>query len=69
MHHLLMQTGATPLYIASQEGWVDIVRLLLNHNADADKALNVSVNSCLSFIAASCCTHPSAIVCCKSGCC
>ena len=46
----LMQTGATPLYIASQEGHSDVVNLLISHGANVDKSLEVChFNFAVSF--------------------
>ena len=36
--------GCTPLYGASQEGHVDVVKLILDHGADINKAPNDGVN-------------------------
>ena len=35
-----INTGATPLFMASQNGRVEMVRMLLEHGADIDKANN-----------------------------
>ena len=40
--HLIAQTGSTPLYIAAQNGHLDIVRLLLDRSANVDAANKVS---------------------------
>ena len=37
-----VQEGKTPLFVASKEGYSEIVRLLLNANANTDIANNVS---------------------------
>ena len=37
----LMQTGATPLFMASQEGHLDVVNLLISHGANLDKSCEV----------------------------
>ena len=34
MYHILLQNGFTPLYMAAQEGHVDVVRTLLNKGAN-----------------------------------
>ena len=34
----LMQNGATPLHIASQEGHLEVVNLLVSHGANLDKS-------------------------------
>ena len=38
-----LQTGATPLYIASQSGHINIVNILLNNGADTTLAKSVSL--------------------------
>ena len=38
----LMQNGATPLHIASQEGHSDVVNLLISHGANVDKPREVN---------------------------
>ena len=42
LHHSL-QTGTTPLILASQEGHKDVVEVLLNHGAEVDHPDKVSV--------------------------
>ena len=36
-----MNMGATPLYIAAQNGHLEVARLLLDATADKDKAMNM----------------------------
>ena len=38
---LLLQTGATPLYIAAQKGHFEVAKLLLDRKADINKAREV----------------------------
>ena len=46
----LMQDGATPLYIASQEGHPKVVNLLISHGANLDKSCEVyHFNLAVSF--------------------
>ena len=46
----LMQDGATPLHIASQEGHSDVVNLLISHGANLDKSCEVChFNFAVSF--------------------
>ena len=41
MHFPLTQNGATPLYVASQNGHSDIVNILIRNGADVNMAANV----------------------------
>ena len=38
---LLLQTGTTPLYIAAENGHFEVAKLLLDRNADINKASKV----------------------------
>ena len=38
---LLIQGGLTPLWIASDNGHMEVVKVLLEHKADIDKADNM----------------------------
>lgn len=42
MYHILLQNGFTPLYMAAQEGHVDVVRTLLNKGANQQCTTEVS---------------------------
>ena len=41
MHFPLAQDGATPLFIASQNGHSDVVNILIRNGADVNMAANV----------------------------
>ena len=40
---IVFQTGATPLYVASQNDHTSVVDVLLRHGADPNLALTVSI--------------------------
>ena len=42
MYHILLQNGFTPLYMAAQEGHVDVVRTLLTKGANQQCTTEVS---------------------------
>jgi len=44
-YHILLQNGFTPLYMAAQEGHVDVVRTLLNKGANQQCTTEVSNQS------------------------
>ena len=52
----LLQTGASPLYTASQEGHSDVVDVLLKNGADINQANNVETTRGY-FIVLSFCTY------------
>ena len=41
MHFPLTQNGATPLYVASQNGHSDVVNILIRNGADVNIAMEV----------------------------
>ena len=41
MHFPLTQSGATPLFIASQDGYSDVVNILIRNGADVNLARHV----------------------------
>ena len=48
MHYYILQNGFTPLYMAAQEGHVDVVRTLLSKGANQQCTTEVSVfKTCL----------------------
>lgn len=73
IHLLFMQTRATPLYTASQNGCYNIVVLLLEKGAQIDKADNVrscAVNLLTFDIAShtSMCAENAVFSCCMNAC-
>ena len=50
MHFPLTQSGATPLYVASQNGHSDVVNILIRNGADVNLSWKVHDIVCIYII-------------------